>query len=230
MSAFDHAAGSPSPTVGRKEYSPLLAGMGGPSRVTKVAPGPPFLLKVHPSRWQVLGGRVLPCPGKHKLQAGLNAVELDRHSGRLKAGTSLAEAKERGWQILPHDDLPPGTDEGSYLYRPDGRGDVVLLIWERCFAGSATIRSDADGWVGYLSWLVDAGRVEPAPLYVLEGMLDAAQERLDRAQDRVRTQPSAQVDVDREVAIIAVIEGEIEQRGAAEPVRQAPAGLDGVDL
>jgi hypothetical protein len=229
MSAFDHASPATN-LVGREEYNPLMAGEAGPSRVTRVPSSPPFLLKVHPARWQVLGGRVLPNPGKHKLQAGLSAVESDPRTGRLRAGTSLAEAKERGWQILPQGDLPPGLGVGSYLYRPDGREDVVLLIWERCFPGSTTIRCDEAGWVQYLSWLVDSGKVPPPPLYVLEGMRDAAQERLARAQDRVRTQPSAIVDVDRETAIIEVIEAELEARGATEPVPAQPGALDDVDL
>jgi hypothetical protein len=208
------------------EYSPNLGAAGTGQRVTRVEARAAFLFRAHPERWQVLGGRVLPALGRLPLVPGVNAVELDERTGALRVQTAKAEAAERGWTVIPTSCVPPSSGLSSYLYRPTGRPDVTICAWEKCFPGSASTAPDEDGWIEFLTFLVDDGHVEECPMYVLDRMRSDALSRLDRAIDKSARNPSAASAVERIKAEVEVIEGEIARRTGDI----VPSGGDAVDL
>jgi len=203
----EHASG--------EDYTPNVGASGVGERVTKVEPRAAFLYRAHPERWQVVGGRVLPLLGRMPLMPGLNNVELDERTGSLRVRAAKAAAEERGWTVIPTSTVVPGSGRSSYLYRPKGRPDVTLCIYELCFPGSSVTQADTAGWVAFLSHLVDSGIVEPSPLYVLDRMRASAISRLDRAINKVQRAPAAASQVERIKAEIEVIEAEIATRTVA---------------
>jgi hypothetical protein len=178
--------------------------------VSRVARRPPFLLMVHPERWELDAGRLRPVLGRLKLVPGVSNVEVS-DAGRTRIGKAQLHYTERGWIILPVDALPPAQEHrGSYLCRPPGRPDVTLVYWEQTFAGSEVLRCDEGLRDEFFTWLVDSGRIPEAPLYVLERLRDQAREEAARCADRAMTLPSyrpraerAQQDVDALEALYA---------------------------
>lgn len=147
-----------------------------PQPAPRVEPTAPFLLVHHPQRWTVMAGRVIPQLGKLKLQPGVNGVEQEPRTGKPIPGPAIAEAREKGFTVIPWDVDGAGT---TYLKRPTGTTDVVLLRFERCYPGSAQIDCDEAGYVAWCRGLIDRKVLQPPPVYALERMAADLRKNID---------------------------------------------------
>ena len=137
-------------------YVPDLGPVTRAQPVTEVDPQPAFLLKAHHERWTVMGGKVIPLFGRIVLQPGVGGVS-SRPGGKIDAADARNMAEQQGWTLIPVNAVPDthasvdatGNVVKSYLYRPDGREDVTLLRYTRCFPGSSAIEVDEAGFVEF---------------------------------------------------------------------------------
>lgn len=195
----------------------------GPSDLPRLEPRPAALLMFHPERWAVMEGQVVPLLGRLPVVAGVGNVKLvNRKTGKVSITNAVAQKAKRGWVVLPTDVEGPGT---SYLHRPVP--GVYLTRWETAHAGSSIVTSDGPGYVRWLRSLIDRGILPRAKPYVVERLRLQIRQQLLELQDRVRTVPSAQVDLDRKLADLEVVERELASHKPI-PLPQRPAGLDGV--
>jgi hypothetical protein len=184
---------------------------------TKIESRPPFLLRAHPERWGVIGGKVLPVLGRVPLIPGVGGVQI-RRDGSMSIADAEVNAKERGWCVIPLECLPPSHKKAgrdTYLWQPPGRADVTLTIYERVYAGSTATSTDLAGYIEFLEYLIAQGIVPKPPHYILVSMREKANERLAKARDLARAVPSAALAVDHISAEIAAIDAAL---AAAAPV------------
>ncbi len=122
-------------------------------------PEPAFYFAIHPSRWCVMGGEVIPGARHIKLRPGQGGIDADA-AGRPKPSTALAEAEEQGWTVLPWDVAGKGT---SYLRRVTSTGGWTTK-WATLHPGTEEISVDEEGYAGFWRQLIDDGRIDgPAP-------------------------------------------------------------------
>lgn len=194
---------------------------------TRVAATSAYLLTHDPRRWSLMAGRVVPNFKKLKLIAGVNGVdEIRRNDGSrvLRAATARALAEERGETVIPLDAIPdrhrhrpdlhqgpPGTAP-SYLWRPRGRPDVTLLIYERCYPGAETTDCDVKHYLEFIDHLLSTGIVKPCPAHTLRRMRESAVERMGRLEDLAARFPSYAPDVARTRGEIETIDAELAKR------------------
>jgi hypothetical protein len=74
----------------------------------------------------------------------------------------------------------------SYLYRPDGREDVTLLRYTRCFPGSSAIEVDEAGFVEFCDYLQAEGYIKPPAAYALEKLRARMERESGELSDRAR--------------------------------------------
>lgn len=163
---------------------------------------PRFLFFVHPERWMVLEGQVVPALKRQVLQNGVNGITQDsiENGGRYRIGKLLELQRKKGWTLLD----PMIDGEQAYLYEVSE--GVWLTRWETAHAGSSVVSSDVKGYVGWLAKLVADGKIEAPRAYVLSAMLATLKSEAARLQDQVRTVPSTQVYLDDKLAAIKVVE------------------------
>lgn len=215
--AFDHATthSSPSGAVDGSAFVPEEDAQLGPSALPKVAPRPAFYYFVHPHRWQVIGGKVLPLPGKLKLRAGLMNVSASRQKkGGVNLRLAHAGLAEKMRKVIPIDSLPkhhtaPGAPR-SYLKAIEAeRGRVVMPIYEQAFNGTAQTRADKDRWVEFLEYQLTSGLVAPPETWVLENMREERIKALERMDKSKSTNHAKRGRLRSEIEVIA---GELEKR------------------
>lgn len=215
------------PAAPRAEAGVTLAdlniadGIAAPDR-PRLKDRPPFLLMVHPERWGVVAGEVVPICGRLTLVNGVSCVKKNEATGKISIEEALTHRRKHGWRPIPLDVDGPGT---SYLRSPCK--DVYLTRWETAHAGSSVVTSDTRGYVAWLRQLIADGKLPRCPRYVLERLHTRITRRIAELQDRVRVLPSAQIDLEKAQAELKVIEAEMEGRDLT-PVEGAPVGLDGV--
>lgn len=186
---------APAKSGGGAAYVPDLGPVNRSAPPTKVDACPPFLLKAHPERWTVMGGSIIPLFGRLVLQPGVSGVSA-RPGGKIDAADARNMSEDRGWTLIPVDAIPDhhasldadGNVVKSYLYRPEGRPDVTLLKYTRCFPGSAQVEVDEAGYIEFCEYLMDTGVIERPRSYALEKlrgrMAHEAGELADRAKDQ----------------------------------------------
>lgn len=195
----------------------------GRADLPRLEPRPAALLMVHPERWCVMKGEIIPLVGRLPIEGGVGNVRVvDPKTGALSISTAVSIKQKRGWQVLLPDVAGPGT---SYLY--EAAPGVYLTQWETAHAGSSRVSTDAAGYVQWMRSLIDSGTIQPPQPYVLEGMRQRVQTEVRELQDRVRTVPSAQVDLDAKLAELAVIDRAM-KASTPRPVKKAPVTLDQV--
>lgn len=189
----------------------------------------PFLFLYIPQRWAVQGGKVRPMLGTLKLIPGVDGVDqvLNRQTGaidRVISTPAKIGAAERGRIVIPVDAIPDewADDNGvkSYLRRPEGRGDLVISMFEKVYPGSKQIDRDDARYFEWLDWLVDSKTIPRCPEYMLTGLLTALTEQAARLQDRLAVQPSLAPDLERVKRDMAAVQAEIDSRHTAEPAKK----------
>ena len=200
----------------------VVDGIGSPD-VPRLESRAAALFLFHPERWGVLEGQVVPLLGRMPIIAGVGNVKLvDAKRGLLSTSVAEHEKSKRGWTKIRLDVDGPGT---SYLHSP--LTGVYLTRWETAHAGSSVISHDTAGYVRWLRGLVATGKIPRAKPYVLEKIRAKTQRQILELQDKVRTVPSAQVDLDRKLADLAAIQRELGTMPLT-PIAPKPTGLDGL--
>lgn len=192
----------------------------GPTELPRLEPRPPALLMVHPERWMVSEGAVVPLCGRFTIAGGIAGVRIaDKRRGTLSITHAVAEKARKGWTVIPIDVDGPGT---SYLHQP--APGVYLTRWDKAHAGSSIVTHDNKGYVAWLRGLIARGEIDPPKPYVLERMAGRLRQEILGLQDKVRTVPSAQVDLDRKMADLAVVEAALDTQSLI-PAPSQPADL-----
>ena len=196
---------------------------------TQADPRAPFLFRFIPRRWGVMGGKVRPILGTLKLMPGVDGVDqvLNRTTGaveRVVSTPAKIAAAERGHIVIPVDAIPDEwADENgvkSYLRRPEGRGDLVISMFEKVYPGAKQIDRDDAKYFVWLDWLVDTKVIPACPEYELTAMLSKLTEDAGRVQDRLATQPSLAPEHERLKRDIAAVQAELDARRASEPAKK----------
>lgn len=202
---------TPQPTTestGGRAYVPDLGAVTASRPVTRVDAQPPFLLKAHPERWTVMGGKVIPCFGRLVLQPGVGGV-ASRPNGKIDASDARNMAEQGGWVIVPTDAIPDAHADAngvkSYLYQPEGRPDVTLLRYVRCFPGSAVLEPDEVGYVEFCEHIMDTGVVPRPKAYALEKLRTRMEKEAGALADRARNQSAYTASAAQVAAQLAVV-------------------------
>lgn len=158
-----------------------------PLPAPKVPPRAPFLLKVHPERWTVLAGRLVPSVGYIHGTPGCNGVDRDR-AGNPVFGAAIADAEDKGWKVIPRDIDGHGTDylrlwpHGGYTSR-----------WTELYPGSTHEGFDEAGFAEWLESLMERGIIEGPPAYIVENMLQTLQKSVDGFRSRNLPKDAARI-------------------------------------
>lgn len=207
--------------TGGVSYVPDLGPVGRSRPVTEIDACPPFLLKSHPERWTVMGGKVIPLFGRMVLQPGVGGVSA-RPGGKIDAGDARNMNEAKGWTLIPVNAVPDHHADAdgvkSYLYRPEGREDITLLRYTRCFPGSKALEVDEVGYVEFCEYLMDTGIVERPKAYALEKLRMKLEREGGALTDRARDQSAYLGSAKEAQAQLAVV------TAALAAVRSAPSG------
>jgi hypothetical protein len=191
--------------TGTTMFAPEFATDAKDGPTARIEPCPPFMLKCHPQRWSVQGGRILPEPAKLKLRGGIGGVELvdgaKGQPGKLKVRAAIAATEEQGWRVVPFDVDGAGT---NYLAKVDGV-EAYVTKWETVYPGSAATTRDDASYFDWLDSLIARKVIAPVGRDVLERMEADCTKLLATAQETARTVPEARERVDRYSADLKVI-------------------------
>lgn len=147
---------------------------------------PAFLIAVHPERWKVQRGKVIPNIRRVPLTPGANAVDRDPKTRKPLIGLALAQLREHGWITLLWDDY-------DYIRKikdlPNGWTDR----WTTVYPGSGETSYDEEGFAAWMRDLVDTGKIPGPPAYVLERMREETQKRIDRYVDRNKSEYASRI-------------------------------------
>ena len=191
----------------------------------------PYYLKHHESRWQLMGGKVLPILGRLTMRAGVAGVTTGATRGSVSMRAARAATEERGWTLIPFDSIPdhhavPGQPK-SYMRRLANRPDVALTIYEIAYPGTAETVSDQARYVEFLEHQITSGVVAPAPTYVIERMIRKCSDKLERASDLAASVPSKKIEARRLAADLKTLESILASRiGHLVPAEGAPFAPD----
>ncbi len=182
----------PDEGAARESFVPELRTISTDAPPPKVDASPPFFLRSHPERWTVCGDAIVPEFGRLVIQAGVNgASDL---GGKLDVNDARGMAERKGWTLIPVDCVPPEHvkpgQRPSYIYRPVGRPDVHLLIYERCYPGSTRIDRDEAGYLRFCAYLQERGIVPPPKLYALEKLRDKLVHQRDELRSKAAEHPA----------------------------------------
>lgn len=196
---------------------PLLVGDGEALAARpQLEPRAPRLLRVHPKRWTVLAGRVVPQAAHVHLRHSVHLIR-QRQDGRYLAREAIADWTERGWTVIPEDVDGPDTS-----YVREAIPGTWLLRWEQEHPGSDHVSSDLEGYADWLRGLMDSGKIPRPPVYVLESMSAKMRQAIGDLRDAVRAQPSRQPELDRAEADLAAVEAELQTLRPTPTKRPAP--------
>lgn len=167
---------------------------------------PAFKITVHPDRWTVLCGRVVPNVRRLRLSPGSNAV------GGTKAkpliGMAETEAREHGWQVLDWDH--------GYMCKINDVPNGWTDIWTTVYPGSGETSFDEEGYSAWLRGLVDDGTIPQPAVYILDRMRDANNKLLVRFVDKNKSEYAGRINALR--ANLTAIDAEIETIPRAKSV------------
>jgi hypothetical protein len=153
------------PQPGTEVATPDLGGNGPTQTPPPKAPeawSPPFYIMVHPHRWGVIAGRIVPIVRRFKGTPGANGVDRDG-KGRPVMNKAIAEQGEQGWICIPWDVDGPGT---HYLRRVIATGGWIDR-WTTVYPGATEVTFDRAGFAEWLDGLIERGIVPRCPLFVL---------------------------------------------------------------
>lgn len=192
----------------------------GPSDLPRLEHRPAALLLFHPERWMVMHGSLVPMLGRLPVIGGVGNVKVvNEKTGKLSIAGAVTARAKHGWSVIALDVDGPGT---SYLHSP--LPGVYLTRWETANAGSTVVSTDGAGYVDWLRHLISRGKLPRAKPYVVEGMAARLRSEILDLQDKVRTVPSAQVQLDRSIRDLAVLERELGDVPLT-PIAPKPTGL-----
>lgn len=216
----------PTDATAARGFTPTKAEAGGVA---------PFQLVHNPERWTVMAGKVIPQFGRLPLIGGVNGVDaVKRADGttRVMAGAAKADLAEKGRIVIPVNAIPAHHQRGdvkSYLWQPQGRPDLTLLIYTRVYPGSDQMDVDVPAYLEFCQHLVDTGLIDPPPTFVLRRMADKQRDRVAKLGDKVAVAPSLKPQLEAATAELKAIEEALAER-EAEVASMAPSAGSSVEI
>lgn len=206
-------AAPPAPTHGapkprRDHVAPARMAVPKATGPVKAVPAPlgpvrgPHWMCIHPNRWRVLDGEVVPDPKMLHGTPGANGVD-QRKDGSPVMTHAFQAQQDQGWTVLDHECAGPGT---SYLQQIDSTGGWID-IWTQTYPGSANTSHNGKAEAAWWLDLIARGVIEPCPLHVLVDMQKTQQRTLDKTIERNR--PSHGARIKRLQSVIAALGNEI---------------------
>lgn len=147
---------------------------------------PMFVYLHHPHRWTVLEGHVVM---QLKELRFVDDPNVDPDDERAKW-------RKRGWTEIPWDVRGADTNYMREHEGPHGTR-VYLSEWETPHRGSRVVVPDPAGYVTFLLWLKDNGKVPAPEIYVLEKLRDAALKRYEDYAGKAHASPQLKRRADR---------------------------------
>lgn len=186
----------------------------------------PWLWAVHPDRWGVTGGKVLPVLRRISTRPG---IEMNDVGEPRQAALS---ASKEGWHVIGHK-LGPS---GSYLRRVpvafDRNGDAVgwhhLSAFEQSFAGSPLIKCDTKALGAWIWSLVESGQIPGPSLHGLEKEKRRLEAASLKAGTRAKSSSAAEAKAKSVADAVEVISALINRMNAAVELTAVEA--DAVEL
>lgn len=136
---------------------------------------PMFVLVFSPSRWHVLGGRLVPMLSKLPLEPGINGVERNK-DGRWRLAKLRARLEEEDRILIDFALAPDGRSYMKEVMTRAGQGGgsdlrpTYITVWESAHAGDSRTYTDIDGYSKWLSDLVQTGKLPSCPPYRIRAM------------------------------------------------------------
>lgn len=189
-------------------------------RLPKLPPNSPFLLMHHPSRWDVIEGKVRPMLVRLPITPGLNEV-----TSKGDYGPAILKAESEGYVVLTS-----AMVGESYLARFEVQGGWHYeLKWAEFDPGEDTADVDMAAYCEFLDSLVERGIIaEPTPS-VLRRLAKQYRDKSNRARGQGTPQAGERADVyDVRIKIIdAVLQSaEAKRRAEREARKAAPEAGD----
>ena len=139
------------------------------------APSPPFFLKWHPQRWELVEGELLPKLGRLAVEPGVNGVDKNGDPS-----LAFVSAKQRGWRVIGWDVITDGyvrVHQGNF-------GKVHLTKWQtpKQIGNRCIIKHDAQGYRQFLRELVASSVISKPDPDLLDAMIKEREAKVERAR------------------------------------------------
>lgn len=160
--------------------------------IPDLKPNQPFVLEVHPLRWQFVDGEFLPLIHKWHLRPGTLGVK----EGPGGHNQAIVERQTAGWMQLPqnvkviyYDEDEERMEENGYTLKIEGRrGPFYHDVWTRPTMTGHGIRKkldlntdyDTEGHDEWRRWLLSSGIVPQPEKSVLKSIIKRQMLRRDR--------------------------------------------------
>lgn len=156
-----------------------------------LAPNAPFYIAIHPARWHVRDGLLLP---QIKIIPMIAGVEGGSFSGRSTGAVNMdapkGRAAARGYTIVP---TALGPNGGSYLRSVDVPGGKhYLTAWDTAHSGEKSTEFDRQAFHDWVWGHVNAGKL-PGP-----SLVGLRRERANVADQHLKAASKAKVSAEAE--------------------------------
>jgi len=186
---------------------------------------PMFIYKMHPARWGVIGGQLLPQLGTAVMRDGCDNVSIGK-DGQIRFARAKAKLDEGGWITVPYEWAPDGH---SYVKavdtRPEGASvdsqTAYISVFEDAFAGDRATYPRLDEYVEWVSGLVSSGKLPACPPQKVRKMLEQAQVALAKAE--AQRESSGGAGIAQTCKALAANVEVLEAAMESTPKRKAPA-------
>jgi hypothetical protein len=203
----------PAPGIQGTPYDVTGPGQAAPETKVRSAG---YWVMVHPEKWEVVRGRILPRPGRLDLSGGSSHITLQKGTNRPQTAKAFAKAAERGWVVVQ-----TRRDGKSYLSK---FGDhCVLPYWCKVFAGNDKIDIDQDALADFLQSLI-GWVVAPPSRPLLEALLAQLWDERQRLVEQPhRTRELERLDIDIKAVEAALADKAVPQ---GDPIPSTPIELE----
>lgn len=187
------------------------------------SPNAPFLLAVHPNRWCVAGGVLVPSFATIKVEAGIEGIAEPPPGEKPSYAEAVARFGARGFTAILNRHGPPGPDGAPSVLRrhkvkvPGTNNDGVFYAtaWDTLYANDSKIDCDHAALGAWIWDLVAKGIVPPPSLVGLRRELDRLVGQLEVQRTRALSSERAKNRAKEIELAIGVLEAEIERQEAA---------------
>lgn len=192
----------------------------------------PYILTHHPGRWAVLAGRLVPQLGKLPLVAGVERIEVERATGRIRMAAARAKLEEEGRIVIPYEWAPDGVSYLQCVATKPGRDvqETWLSVFESAHLGDGQTSTDIDAYAEWLESLVTSGKIPACQPHVIDRMLDSVRERLAVASAEL-AKSGGQGPIARRVELLTeqlkVLESHASKRGPKAASKKSVPVMEG---
>lgn len=197
-----------------------LGDVGGPkNQLPALAPNAAFYIAIHPNKWFVADGLLVP---NYKMAHLMNGVQCAQQDG---ATTNMSIPKDflaaRGYTVVPTRNGPGGR---SYLKAVDVKGGKhFCTVWETARAGESATEFDNKAFHDWAWNEVKAGRLPPPATAGLRRLRQDVAQQHAKAASRAKVSAEGEADAALTAAALKVIDAALAKLRAAAPVASAEA-------